>query len=184
MEITQAYAVAASSIVMFSILANALPSITRFLKFISSFASQHLTYPYFLSRHRFLGPWTRGDVLIQLIYITGNVFCLSFRASTVSQAGFRAGTLSLINVVPLFAGPHLSFLADVLGVFVITYRHAHRSAGLMSFCLVLFHVLVAVVGQGASSIATGKPLFGVIVSSWDMSSLTASGRAFLGALIL
>ncbi len=165
METTQAYAVAAGGIIILFFLANALPYFTRLIKFVLSFTSQHLTYPYFLSRHRLFGPWTRADVLIHLIYVTANVFCLSFRASTVSQAGLRAGILSLINAVPLFAGPHLSFLADVLGVSVITYRHFHRSAGLMSFCLVLFHVLVAVVGRGSFSISTSKPLFGVIVSS-------------------
>ena len=40
------------------------------------------------------------------------------------QAGFRAGTLSII---PVFAGPHLSFLTDLLGVTLSTVRQIHRS---------------------------------------------------------
>jgi len=64
---------------------------------------------------------------------------------------------------------------------VNTYRRVHRTAGLVSFCLVLFHVLVAVVGRGSFSMATGKHLFGAIVSLVAdpvVSSLTASGKGF------
>ncbi len=96
---------------------------------IALFTSKHITYPYFLHRHRLLGPWTRSDVLIQLIYITTNNLCLGFRVPILSKAGLRAGNLSLANMVPLFAGPHLSFLADVLGFRLDSYRYVHRSAG-------------------------------------------------------
>lgn len=73
--------------------------------------------------------------------------------------------LSLINMVPLFAGFHLSFLADLLGVSVSMYQHIHSSVGLMSFFLVLFHVLVAVTSGISFSLATGQDLFALIVST-------------------
>src|SRR5258705_6552614 len=137
MDITQIYAAAIGGVFFIPMLFNLLPHITPLIVHLSLFTSKHLTYPYLIRRHQFLGPWSPADGLVQLVYITVNVFCFSFRVSTISEAGLRAGTLSLINTIPLFAGPHLSFLADLLGVSLRTYRHVHRSTGLMSFALIL-----------------------------------------------
>ncbi len=103
------------------------------------------------------------EILIQVVYLTINIFCLSFRVSDVAKAGTRAGTLSLVNMIPLFAGPSFGFLADRLGVPLKVYRRAHRSAGFMTFTLVLLHVL-AVVSQGSFSLGQPQHLFAVIVS--------------------
>lgn len=143
MDITQAYATAVGGIIVLFILVNSLSHIAQWIKLVHSFTSVHLTYPYLLGRHRFLGPWTRAGVLAQLIYMTANLFSLSYG---------------------VFAGPHLGFLADLLGVSVTTYRRLHRSAGLVSFALFLFHILV-VLGRGSLSVGTGRGLFGVIVST-------------------
>jgi len=104
-------------------------------------------------------------VLAQLIYIAVNVFCFSFRASSISQAGLRAGTLSIVNLIPLFAGLHISFLADLLGVTLATFRQIHRSAGVMSVLLALFHVPVAVASRSSFALALPQNLFAVIVSA-------------------
>jgi hypothetical protein len=99
------------------------------------------------------------------MYITANIFCTSFHTSSISEAGLRAGTLSLINIVPLFAGPHLGFLADLLGVSINIYRRIHRSAGLMSFLLTLFHVIVGLTSITPFVIMAGQNLFALIVST-------------------
>ena len=106
MDVPQIYATAAGGFFLVFILVNFLSRTVR--ERIALFTSKHLTYPYFLHRHRFLGPWTRSAILVQLIYIALNAFCLGFRASTLSKAGLRAGNLSLANMIPLFAGPYLS----------------------------------------------------------------------------
>jgi hypothetical protein len=177
MNINQGYATAAGGIVIIFVLANFLPRITRLAKHISLLISKHLTYLYLLHRHRFLGPWSRADVLVQLIYIAANIICLifkvstmpksdlpTFQVSTISESGLQAGTLSLINMIPVFAGPHLGFLADLLGLSMSTYRHLHRSAGIMSCGLALFHVLVAVASQPSFGLDLPQNLFAVIVS--------------------
>lgn len=164
MDITQAYATAAGGIIILFVLANSLSHIARLIELVYSFTSVYLTYLYLLSRHRFLGPWTRAGVLTQLIYMAANLFSLSYRVSAISQAGLGAGTLSWINMIPLFAGPQIGFLADLLGVSVAAYRYLHRSAGLVSSALFLFHVLT-MVGRGSLPVGTGRGLFGVIVST-------------------
>lgn len=163
MDITQIYAIAAGGIFFMFILANCLHYISQLIKHASFFTFKHLIYPYLLNRHRFFGPWTRASVLVQLTYMTLNVFCVTFQVSTVSQAGLRAGTLSLINMIPLFAGPHHSFLADLLCVSLNAYRSVHCSAGLMSFVLALFHVLASV-SLASFSLAKGQYLFELLVS--------------------
>jgi len=89
--------------------------------------AKHLTYPFIVRRHRLLGPWSRADVLLQLIYFTINMFCMTFRVTSVKEAGARAGTM--INMAPPFFGFHLSFLADILGISLSNYRRIHRMTG-------------------------------------------------------
>lgn len=142
MDITQAYAIAAGGIFLTLFLFNCLSNVLQLIRLVL-YTVKHYMYPYVLSRHRFLGPWTRASVLLQLVYITLNVVCITVHVSTVRQAGLRAGTLSLINMVPLFAGLHHGFLGDLFGISLDVYRRIHRSAGLMSFFLALFHVLTS-----------------------------------------
>ncbi|PVH67378.1 hypothetical protein DL98DRAFT_643971, partial [Cadophora sp. DSE1049] len=114
-----------------------------------------------------------------VIYIAGNSFCLGFRAD-IAKAGVRAGNLSLINMIPLFSGPHLGSLADLLGISLSTFRLMHRSAGIMSCSLVLFHVLAVFVSHTAfslrgianlSAVVSGASLGLIILMSWSWSPL-------------
>ena len=162
MDITEVYATAAGGLFFTFILINFILPTVR--EKISLFISKHLIYPYFLRRHRLLGPWTRSGVLLQSAYIAINAFCLSFRVSTFSKAGLRAANLSLANMVPLFAGPHLSILADMLGFRLGIYRQIHRSAGLISFALLLFHLLVVALQRTSFSLKIPAQFYGMIVS--------------------
>ncbi|KAI9769850.1 MAG: hypothetical protein M1840_003844 [Geoglossum simile] len=165
MDISQVYAIAIGGNFCLLLILNSLPYIVRLVRYLSPLISKHLIYRYLLHHHRVIGPWSRASVIVQLIYITGNVFCFSFRASTILEAGRRAGTLSLINLIPVFAGPHLSFLADLLGLALSTFQQIHRSAGLMSVFLALFHVLIAVVSRPYFALSLPQNLFAVIGAS-------------------
>ncbi|KAG0644964.1 hypothetical protein D0Z07_9345 [Hyphodiscus hymeniophilus] len=81
------------------LLINCLPLLLRFVKYLFPLLLKYLIYRYSLA-----------DVLIQLIYIARNDI-------TISQAGLRAGTLAIINLIPLFVVPYLSTLADLLALF-------------------------------------------------------------------
>ena len=161
MDVPQIYSTAAGGFFLVFILVNFLSRTVR--ERIALFTSKHLTYSYFIHRHRLLGPWTRSGILVQLIYIALNVFCLGFRVSTLPKAGLRAGNLSLANMIPLLAGPHLSFLADILSFRLGTYRRVHRSAGVMSFALLLFHVLVVAFQRTSLSLRIPEHLYGTII---------------------
>ena len=171
MDFDSFYALVLGSVFCILIFANTLPLLLRCSRYLSPLISKHMVYRYLLQRHRLFGPWSRAAVLLQLVYIAGNTVCAVFRVShgkiqlsTVSQAGLRAGTLSVINLVGLFAGPHLDFLADVFGVASRTLRHLHLSAGVMVVILALFHTLVAVGVRRSFDLRQAQNLFAVIVS--------------------
>ena len=145
--------------------------IVRIIQSIYLLISKHLVHRYVLHRHRLVGPWSLAGVLLQLIYIAGNISCFSLggshvetQASTLSRAGLRAGTLSVINLIPLFASPHLDSLADILGVTLTTVRQIHRSVGLMAVLLTVFHVIVSVITRPSFTLSLAQNQLAVIVS--------------------
>jgi hypothetical protein len=174
MEITLGYAIAAGGILLILALINLLPHFVQVVTFTwPSFrrVSRYLIYRYLIHRHQLLGPWTLADVLIQLLYIGINSLCLGFRFPSIATAGIRAGNLSLINLVPLFLGPHLSFLADIIGVSFSTFRNIHRSAGLMSLGLVVFHSLSIFASRTAFALRGTQNIYAVVVSLASLDPL-------------
>ena len=73
------------------------------------------------------------------------IFYIFFQVSDLADAGKRAGTLLLINMIPLYAGLHLSFVADLLGVSVRIYICFHGSVGVMAGALALLYVSLVVI---------------------------------------
>ena len=136
----------------------------QLVKYVALWLSKILTYPQILHRHSLFGPWTPAGLIIHIVYISANLYCLEFWKLTASKVGLRAANLALINIMPLFLGAHLSFLADRLGVSLKTFRMVHRSAGMMSFAFVLLHILVVVArGVGAFSLNVPENLYGLVV---------------------
>ena len=164
MDITQTYAVVVGAVAFTFLMVTLLFALTVQGRYTCVRVSQHLTYTYVLGRHGLLGPWSVFDVLIQVIYLTANIFCLSFRAANVSEAGLRAATLSLINLIPLFSGPHLAFLADLLGMSWDTCRSVHRSSGFVSLALAVFHIVVVAATDATTFRTEFLHPFNIIVS--------------------
>jgi hypothetical protein len=168
MDITLLYAIGLGSVLLIPLLANIgpwLPCVTFSTPSLLQRLSRSLTYPHLIRRHRFLGPWTCLDLMIQLVYIALNSFCVVFRVSDIEEAGVRAGNLSLINMVLLFLGPHLSHLADILGISLRNVRVMHRSAGLMFSSLILVHVFVMLFSQKSFPLRSIPNLSAVVVGA-------------------
>ena len=178
MDITQIYAIAAGAIFSLCIIVRAALLFVQLLRPWNMFLAKFFFYPLVLRRHRFFGPWTRAQVFFHLLYLAVNIFCTTFQLSTVRELGDRAGTLSLINMMPSYFTYHLSFISDVLGLSLLTYRHIHASTGAMSVFLGLLHAIVNVANTANLNLfsASGQ-LFGFIVKLlliWDESRLTHS----------
>jgi hypothetical protein len=84
MDTSLVYAIVIGGSFLFLLLINGLPLITRLVRYLSPLVSKHLIYRYILHRHRLLGPWSRADVLVQIIYIAGNIYCFEFWDTTTS----------------------------------------------------------------------------------------------------
>lgn len=143
MEITQIYALAAGGSFLALLIIKGYIFFAQIVQLVLVFLSKYFTYSFVLRRHRVLGPWSRADILLQFLYIILNIFCITFRITSLKEAQDRAGTLFIINMMPLFFGLHLSFLADLLGLSLSNYRRVHRSVGIMSFALVMFYTFIA-----------------------------------------
>jgi len=115
-------------------------------------------------RHRLLGSWSLVDVLLQLLYISPNVFCVTFRVTSFDEARDKARTLSIINMASLFFGLYLSFLADLLGLSLFNYRRIHGFARIMSFALVALHTFAAIYHGPTYSLRVLENLYLLIVS--------------------
>lgn len=163
MEITQVYAIAMAGFFLAFVVKSFLHVLVACSTKIRVFLLRHFFYSSLIHRHSLLGPLGRVHALAQLINVAINVFFLSFQASSISKAGTRAGTLSLINMVPVFAGPHLSFLSNLTGMTLKTHRRLHRSAGIMSFALMLFHVLVLISDRISFSSGDSANLYPIMV---------------------
>ncbi|KJZ69509.1 hypothetical protein HIM_11106 [Hirsutella minnesotensis 3608] len=62
----------------------------------------------------------------------------------------------------LFAGPHLGFVADVLGAPLNCTRRLHASVGLVSVVLAVFHATVCAITKGMPSVHHSRELFAVV----------------------
>lgn len=165
MEITLAFGIAVGGVFLSLTLFMLRHHIRQFMEAFLLWTNKHFVYPQLLRRHRYLGPWSRADVLLQSVYFAVIVFCLRYKVSSISKAGLRAANLSLINLVPLLSGPSFNVLADLLDISLSMFRRLHRLAEVMSFVLLIFHVVTAVASQDSFPLHILENLWGVIVSS-------------------
>ncbi|KAL4779929.1 hypothetical protein BJX76DRAFT_351389 [Aspergillus varians] len=113
------YAITAGGIFTVLLLLRALSLLASCGHLFSLIVSQHLTLPFVIRRHRFLGPWTRSGVFLHLSYAAINIFLVFFRIKSLTGAGRRAGELALI----------------------------HHATGWMAVALLLFYIITAVQDQ-------------------------------------
>ncbi|KAG9231519.1 cell surface metalloreductase [Amylocarpus encephaloides] len=165
MEITLAFGIAVGGVFLSLTLFMLRHHIRQVMEAFLLWTNKHFVYPQRLRRHRYLGPWSRADVLLQSVYFAVIVFCLRYKVSSISKAGLRATNLSLINLVPLLSCPSFNVLADLLGISLSMFRRLHRLAGVMSFVLLVFHVVTAVASRDSFPLHILENLWGVIGGS-------------------
>lgn len=129
---------------------------------VNSVLLRYLVYPLCVNRHLLLGPWSRAMVLIQALYIVAVLFCSCFQISSPSDAAKRTGHLSLINLVPLYFGFQLSFVADLLGVSVRLWHRLHGTLGVIAVLLAVVHASLHV-STDLKTIRGRKGLYSILV---------------------
>jgi hypothetical protein len=186
MQAFQIYAAAAGGLFALIVVLQLLRSLRGWVQ--EEFAPlllKLLVYPFFLRRHRVLGPWTRLNALTQMLYWAATVFCALYKTSSMADINVRLGNLSLINAIPLYATIHLSALADALSMSLTAFRGLHGSVGLMTGALTAAHVGVSVNLKGDGSTQSLPRIFGYAVSTRVFSAshtYGCTGRLLLSAV--
>ncbi len=163
MDVTQLYAIVAGGLFALLTVLNFCFRLWKITQKCSAVVLRYIVYPLFLRRHRLMGPWSRSGFLLRFAYIAANIFCSGFRIVSVPEASNRTGTLSLINMLPLFLGPHLSFLAVMMGLSLHNFQAVHGSSAFVSVLLSAAHTGLGLSGSGAYSFHEPSHLYGLIV---------------------
>jgi hypothetical protein len=165
MELLSFCAISIGGFLSILVLVRLASFLTESADVVSLFISKHLIYPYLVDRHRICGPWSRANLLLCFAYAALHVFFISFRTTNAEIAGYRAGTLAVINLALLIPTTHLSFLADIIGVSLVACRRMHRVVGWMSGMLLAFHITLAMtIGQREWNLNNQSNLFALFVS--------------------
>ena len=118
----------------------------------------------FLRKNDLIRHWTIQQALIFCAYFSANLVCVFVRYPGLLEAGIRSGRLALINLIILYAGPHLGFLADAANVTMSTYHHVHSAVSFTVFALAVFHSVTASLHKQNDTFASPQLLFGLTVS--------------------
>ena len=125
---------------------------------------RYVIYPSVICQ-RLIGHWSRGDVLVQAIYLGVNVLCVCYKASSVSSTGLRAANLALVHIAVLCSTLSLGLVTKLLGLKWAAARYLHISVGAMVLVLLTWHTLAIAVAGKPFSLSTPENLWAVIVRS-------------------
>lgn len=145
MSITQIYTIIVDAVFDLILMISVVFSFLRFFRFYIVLLVKNLLYLHVLRRHRFFESWTRAQVLLHLLYLTVNIFCSIFEVFFVKELDNRTGILSLINMILSYFDYHLSFVSNMLDLFILNYQRIHASIEVMFVFLSLFHAVINVV---------------------------------------
>ncbi|OQD76716.1 hypothetical protein PENANT_c125G07499 [Penicillium antarcticum] len=91
----------------------------------------------------------------------------------------RAGTLSVINMSFLFLAHHLGFLANAMGVSLMTCKRIHRAVGWMTGILLGLYIIMAMITDRKSWILREKPNLFALIGSVIMAAILLSSFPFI-----
>ena len=91
MDTIKLYASALGGLLAIFMFIHFLPHLAMLIHNVSIVTSKHLVPPYLVHRHRIFGPWGWAGVIVQLIYVAVNLFCICFRASTIANRSDLSG---------------------------------------------------------------------------------------------
>ena len=132
---------------------------------IRVFLLKHLFYFNFIHRHSFLNFLKKIHFFAQLIKIAINVFFLNFQAFFISKTNTRVEIFFWLiwfrsSLVHIF-----SFFNNLTEMILKTHRQLYCLADIMSFALMLFHVLVFVSDRTSFSSGNSANLYSIMMVS-------------------
>jgi hypothetical protein len=86
MEIATIYAIISGGVVLCLIVLYFRGYLKQLLRTISLQGARYLVYPQLVRRHRYIGPWSLGNLGLHLLYFTIIAICVRFRASSFQKS--------------------------------------------------------------------------------------------------
>ncbi|KAF2812821.1 uncharacterized protein BDZ99DRAFT_555645 [Mytilinidion resinicola] len=143
MQISEIYALAAGSVLAMLFVLRILYTLSFFpFRGICLFVLKNFVYPRFLHRSRLTNSISWYRVTVQAIYWSGTLVANFVRVNSISDAGLRAGTIAIVNFVPLLLATPFSMAANILGVSIYSYLQLHGSMAFMTVAQSVFHFSV------------------------------------------
>lgn len=128
----------------------------------SFFILKYFVYPHLLPKVPFLGRATRFQIIATTLYLTANVLFIALPKASWAEAGARAATMSIINLIPLLCGPRISLMTKVLGTSLQSSLGSHRWIGRTTTALAMLHMIVSL-KEGGRFTWTTSSVSGVVV---------------------
>ena len=135
-----------------------------FTRRLSIYISRYMVHKIVLPGSRYFRSWSLSDLLSLCVYYGLTFFVLLFRLRSIRDIFARAGTLSLINTVPLVLGLHHHFSSDVLWISVRLFRRLHSCIGTLTILTSFFYTMGTIFTDLSTPQATSPSLPLVIVS--------------------
>ena len=112
----------------------------------------------------------RWRALLTLLYWLGTGACNIIGVRSLPEASNRAGTISIIHLIPLLFSDRLSFAADLLGLPLHSYLNLHGAMGFMTFVQGAIHILLFLL---RNPLRTGNTVqfYGLLVRSFTPLNL-------------
>ncbi|KAL4403350.1 FAD-binding domain-containing protein [Colletotrichum abscissum] len=173
--VTASYAICLAGMIVGLAFLNVLSRTGRARKQLAHLMEKYLVYRLLVHRHSLLGPWNAISLLGPTLLLGVNVFCLTFRPSTLLA---RSGNLALLNMLPLFSGPCLDFTADILAVPFRHYAVFHRWQGRVATILLAGHIISAMGDDNRTTLMTNFRFF-ILLSQGSIAMVAAATMTFL-----
>lgn len=149
MKAIQVYVVTTNDVFVILIIINVLLFIMQKLYAYNMMILKYFIYFFFIRRYRLINFWTRIDAFWRIVYFIINAFFVIFPFLSMTNTTKRASHISLINMISLFLGFHLSFLTDVLGLRLHIYQIFHNVTIIMTVALSVVHVILELLHESA-----------------------------------
>jgi hypothetical protein len=90
------------------------------------------------------------------LYLAANVLFVALPKASWAEAGARAATMSIINLVPLLCGPRICLMTKVLGISLQSSLGSHRWVGRTTIALAMLHMIVSLKEGGRFTWTSGS----------------------------
>ena len=121
--------------------------VERARKYLTFAFLRHLL-PWEFRRHLGSSTKNRFDIVLIVIFLVGNILCLSIGVNNRLKILQLSGLLFTANIIPLTLGSRINLVVNFLGLGLEAYGQIHRWIAWVAVMEGVLHVTLALLSQG------------------------------------